>query len=471
MAERPYLYYDLTVSLCNECMRRVDAKVIIEDDRVYLRKYCPQHKWQKVLISTDADYYKRCRDFNKPTQMPLRYNTPVRWGCPYDCGLCADHEQHSCLALIDITDHCNLRCPICYSDSGPHRPVHKSLEQIESMLDTLVANEGTPDVVQISGGEPTIHPDFWAILDAARARPIKHLMINTNGVRIAEEPSFAERLAEYRTGFEVYLQFDSFAEGALRELRGKDLRSVRQRAIERLNDHRISTTLVVTVKNGVNDEEIGPIIDFAVKQPCIRGVTFQPVQSAGRYENFDPALHRLTLSDVRRKIYEQTTLFSADDLIPVPCHADGLCMGYAIKLENETIPLTRWVDPQTLLTGSGNDILFERKPDLHQKIGELFSASCSPDASAQKLGQLLCCLPQVPTHSTLTYENVFRVLIIQFLDVHNFDVRSVKKSCIHFVQPDGKIIPFDTYNLFYRDGKIDQLRRDFGYEGALVEIE
>src|SRR5256885_15213468 len=155
--------------------------------------------------------------------MPLKFNTPIKYGCPYDCGLCPDHEQHSCLTLVEVTDRCNLTCPVCYSESSPHRPHHRSLEQVEFLLDRVVRNEGKPDVVQISGGEPTIHPDFFAILDAAKKKPIRHLMVNTNGIRIAKDFEFAKRLTSYAPDFEIYLQFDSFKPQALEHLRGKDL--------------------------------------------------------------------------------------------------------------------------------------------------------------------------------------------------------------------------------------------------------
>jgi uncharacterized radical SAM superfamily Fe-S cluster-containing enzyme len=279
-----------------------------------------------VLISTDAEYYKLSRETIKAGQMPLKFNTPIKYGCPYDCGLCPDHEQHSCLTLVEITDQCNLTCPVCYSESGPHRPTHRTLAHVEFMLDRIVENEGEPDVVQISGGEPTIHPEFFAILDAAKGRPIKHLMVNTNGIKIANDPAFAEKLAAYLPGFEIYLQFDSLRAGPLVELRGEDLRSVRERALARLNAHNISTTLVVTLKKGLNDGEIGEIIDFALQQRCVRGVTFQPIQSAGRLEHFDPATDRLTLGEVRQQILAQSKVFTPADVIPVPCHPDCLAM-------------------------------------------------------------------------------------------------------------------------------------------------
>lgn len=450
---RPYLYYDTVISICTECYRKIDGKILFQDGNVYLVKRCPVHGTEKVLVADDIDYYRRAREvFIKPPEMPNHFNTPVKYGCPYDCGLCPDHEQHSCLSIVEITDSCNLDCPICYASSGTHRDSFRGLAHVERLLDAVVRNEGEPDVVQISGGEPTIHPDFFAILDAARARPIRHLMVNTNGIRIATEDGFAERLQEYGRAFEIYLQFDSFERDALMSLRGADLRRVRERALEKLNRLNISTTLVVTLKKGVNDHEIGTILDFAVQQPAVRGVTFQPIQHAGRAEGFDPAVNRLTLTEVRRRILEQTSIFRPEDLIPVPCHPDALAMAYALKLGGKVTPLSGSIDPQILIEGGRNTIRMERDPAIRAGIFKLFATNHSPQSSARSLYELLCCLPKVIAPSSITYENVFRVLIVQFIDAHAFDVRSVKKSCIHIVHPDGRLIPFDTYNLFYRDG-------------------
>jgi 7,8-dihydro-6-hydroxymethylpterin dimethyltransferase len=233
---RPYIFYSTTTSICSQCYQRIEAKILIKNQNVYMEKWCPLHGTERVLMSDDADYYRRCREvFIKPPELPEQFNTPMKYGCPWDCGICPDHMQHGCLSIVEITDQCNLRCPICYAGSGPEHLQHKSMRDVEAMLDAIVANEGEPDVVQLSGGEPTLHPDFWAIIDAAKARPIKHLMINTNGIRIAQEPGFAERLAAYGAGIEVYLQFDSFNPDALKVLRGADLTRIRTQAMENLN--------------------------------------------------------------------------------------------------------------------------------------------------------------------------------------------------------------------------------------------
>jgi len=472
---RDYLFYDTVTSVCSSCLRRSDGKVIIRGDSVFMDKLCYScGNREEVLISDDADYYRRCREiYVKPSEMPEKWNTPLKYGCPYDCGLCPSHEQHSCLTLIEITDHCNLRCPICYASSGPERHQdYRTLEHVVQMLDAVVENEVEPDVIQISGGEPTLHPDFFEILDEAKSRPIRHLMVNTNGIRIANDPDFARKLAEYMPGFEIYLQFDSLESEPLMRLRGADLREVKRKALENLNEHNISTTLVATVSRGLNEDELGTLVDFALSQPCVRGITFQPIQEAGRSDDYDVSKERLTLTEVRRRIGEQSSAFEVEDLLPVPCHPDSLSMAYALKVGEEVVPITRYVDDETLLAGPRSTIQFEKDPAIHEAIFKLLSTGHSPQSASNSLAELLCCLPELIVPSQFTYDNVFRIIIMDFIDAHSFDLRSVKKTCVHIVSPDLRIIPFDTYNMFYR-GDLEKtvlgpIRRELALSGQAL---
>jgi uncharacterized radical SAM superfamily Fe-S cluster-containing enzyme len=454
---RPYIFWGQTQSLCETCLTLVPTKIQIVGDEVWYEKRCKHHGVQSTLVSTDAAYWRKCKDFIKPGDKPLAFQNRTEFGCPYDCGLCPDHEQHSCLALIEITDHCNLTCPVCFAESSPARTKFLPLATIETMLDALVASEGEPDLVQISGGEPTLHPDFFAILDAVRVRPIRHVMINTNGLRIARDPEFVARLADNRRGLEVYLQFDSLQRDALVNLRGADLRKIRQQALENLEAHGISTTLVVTVKRGVNDQEIGDIIHHALTWRCVRGVTLQPVQDAGRNENFNKDTDRVMLSEIRRRVVE-AGVFADDDMIPLPCNPESISIGYGLRKDDKVLPVTSLIPQQQLVDIMPNTISLEKQPALRDKFIDLFSLSSGPENTAHRVSEFLCCLPQFEAPANLGYESVFRVTIVQFLDRFNFCVGNVKRSCIHFVTPSGQIIPFDTYNLFYRDGSIDRIR-------------
>ena len=461
----PYLFLGQTTSLCETCLALVPAKIVSEGDRVYYQKRCREHGVMKTLIADDLAYWKSQRDWLKPGDRPMAVHSRTEHGCPFDCGLCPDHEQHSCLALLEINSACNLSCPVCFAESSVKRTEHRPLAEVEQMLDVIVAAEGEPDLVQLSGGEPTLHPQFFEILDAAKARPIRHLMVNTNGVRIATDPAFVDRLASYMPGFEVYLQFDSLRPAALKALRGADLVRIRMEALAALEARNISTTLVVTLKKGANDDEVAEIIHFALKWRCVRGVTFQPIQDAGRNEGFDPSTDRIVLTEVRRRIAE-AGVFALEDLIPLPCNPDQICIGYGLRRGESVAPVTAMLPREVYVAAVPNTVSVEAYPELREKVFELLSLSTAQGNAADKLAAVLCCLPEAAVPQDLSYADTFRVVISQFLDRWNFDLGTVKRSCVHFVEPDGRIIPFDTYNTFYRPGAegADVLRR--GRNGA-----
>ena len=503
---RPYEFYDTTSSVCTTCLHPVEAKIIFKSDekssRVYMDKWCPVHGHERVLMMDDADYYRACREvYVKHPEMPARFATPMQYGCPYDCGLCPDHMQHSCLTIVEITDVCNLDCPVCFADSGlsreqnlPHLPYkHKDLATVKAMLDTVVASEGEPDVVQLSGGEPTLHPDFFAILDYVQTLPIRHVMINTNGIRLAKEADFVARLAEYATrfagtdktqGLEIYLQFDSLDDAHIQVLRGAKLAGIHEQALANLEAHNLSTTLVATIKQGLNDHVMGDIIKHGLNYRCVRGVSFQPLSEAGRvdvngasakHDIKHNAKHRLTLSQMRRQIAEQSDVFTIDDIVPVPCNPDTLAMGYALKtFADETnapntsfdkpivTPLSRYLTPDDIMAGGSNTILFEQNANVQTNVKDqlikVLATNHSPESQANCLSELLCCLPKIDAPH-LGYDNVFRVMLVQFMDAQNLDIRALKKSCIHFAQPDGTMIPFESFNILYRDDRKQTLAK------------
>lgn len=489
---RPFDFHSSTSSICPECLETIDAKILLDHqgNRVFLEKWCPAHGVSRTEISDDISWYRAGREvWTKPPEVPVRFATERLHGCPWDCGLCPDHQQHSCLAVLEITDACNLRCKVCFAESGPERQTFRSMEEIERMLDGVVACEGELDVLQISGGEPTLHPRFFEILEAARKRPIKHLMVNTNGLVLAKDPTFAQRLSHLGAGFEVYLQFDSLRDEVLKELRGAALAEVHRKALENLDRHGVSTTLVMTVRKGLNDHEVGEVIRHAVGWSCVRGVTLQPVQEAGRVEDGRVG-ERLHISSLRRAIGEQSGVFTAEDVLPVPCNPDALAMAYGIRSGTKIAPVSRHITPELLTEGGRNTIVFERDDDLRGKVLDLLSTGIGPTAQALKLSKLFakfnhhfdphckwrrrfglskapkppaglddlsCCIPKVK-EGELDYRNVFRVLIVAFMDMESLDLRALKKSCIHIVQPDGKLIPFESHNLFYRGDRIERTR-------------
>lgn len=422
--------------------------MVEREGKVFLRKTCPEHGFFESLQCSDAAWHRLQQEYQRPGTLPQRFQTETDLGCPQDCGLCPDHEQHTCLALIDLTDACNMRCPACFanSDEGVFLP----LPTVERMLDALVASEGTADIVQFSGGEPTLHPQLFEIIDLARTKRIRHVMINTNGIRIARDEAFVERLAQYREDFEVYLQFDGFRQGTFLTLRGQDMTEVRRKALENLAKHDVPTTLVAVLEQGVNVDEAGAIVRHALKFRNVRGVTFQPQTHTGRWTGFDP-VDRVTVPDVLKALAQQAPEhFRMEDFLPLPCHPECIAMTYALRHGEEVLPLPRVLDVKKLLGLAPNTIAFESAPEVRGALKELWSASAAMQ-SLRTLKNLRCCLPLIGKDaSELGYENVFRIVVIAFMDAWNFDVRSAKKCCVHHVIPDGRIMPFCSYNTIHR---------------------
>ena len=217
------------------------------------------------------------------------------------------------------------------------------------MLDTLVESEGHADLLQISGGEPTLHPQIIDILKMAKDRPIRHLMLVTNGRRIAEDQDFVKSLKQFSPGFEIYLQFDSLDNNTLKTLRGEELLEVRNRALRNLELVDISTTLVCTVQKGVNDSEADAIIKKALSYRMVRGVAFQPVQFAGRNDQFDINANRILLSEIRAKIAQGSNAFGEEDLIPLPCHPEAISIEYALREGANITPITSIIPIEEIL--------------------------------------------------------------------------------------------------------------------------
>jgi uncharacterized radical SAM superfamily Fe-S cluster-containing enzyme len=462
---RDHIFHGMTRSLCPECAQVIDAQVLIRDDAVYLRKRCPEHGWHEALVSSDAHWHVESVKYNKAGAIPNDYATTTDLGCPFDCGLCPEHQQHTCLALIEITTRCNLSCPTCFADSGPasgaaSRGYDLTVAQIEDMLDRLLEMEGQPEILQISGGEPTLHPQLLDILEAARARGILYIMLNTNGLRLAQDPGFARELAQHRPF--IYLQFDGLTASAYQTLRGRDLRFAKQQALDNLAEAGLYAVLVATIVQDVNDGEIGDILRYGLEHPAVLGVSYQPATYAGRCLEHQDPLRRTTLPDVLYALEAQTDgLFQVSDFRPVPCpHPTCSACTYAYVDGEQVVPIPRIVDVDDYLDFVTNRTFVDLSLELQPVLEALWSMSAvmGADATVDNLTCVACGL-DVPlaASSELTRENFFMIQVHGFMDEHTFDVSRLMKCCVHQLLPDGRAIPFCAYNtLGYRE----QVRRE-----------
>jgi uncharacterized radical SAM superfamily Fe-S cluster-containing enzyme len=454
-----YVFYELTRSICPECRRSIDAHILLRDNKVYMRKRCPEHGLFEGLVYGDAMAYTANARFNKPGTIPLQFATEIMHGCPHDCGLCPDHQQHTCLGIIEVNSACNMDCPLCFAEAGPG--FNLTLEEVENILDHLVASEGRPEVVQFSGGEPTIHPQIIDMIKAAKKRNIRHVMINTNGKRIADDDTFVEEMRALRPS--IYFQFDGFEKETYRILRGEpDILPQKLRALDRLHDIGAGVVLVAAIDRFVNLHEVGHIISFAIQHPAIRGVNLQPAFQSGRHGEHDP-MQRLTIPDVLKALEEQTTgMFATTDFVPVPCCFPNCnSVTYAIIDGDNVLPLPRMLNVEDYLDYITNRVVPDLTEDIKAALEGLWSSSVVPgsDTFTQQFA-LSCaaCGLSGDTDLTAFANNIFMIMLQDFMDPWTFNQKNLMKCCKEILLPDGKQIPFCAYNnVGYREQARTQL--------------
>lgn len=450
---RDYVFHQATRSFCSTCHQLCDAKVIVKNGSAYLLKHCPEHGEELEVFEEDASYLLEKQRYEKPGNR-LKPDTAIGRGCPFDCGLCPDHEQHTCIGLIEITQSCDLGCPVCYADAGVGE--HLPIERIEAMMDFYKAREGgRPEILQVSGGEPTSHPAIDEILRLAKKKKFRYVMLNTNGLRIAQDEDFVRRLKSLTPGFEVYLQFDGLKESAYQKLRGRRLLDVKMQAIRNLQAAGVPVTLVATIVRGVNDDQIGEIVRFGLAQDYIRGINFQPVAYFGRgtRENLE---NRVTLSGIRREIERQTDgMFTKEDIVPLPCDVDRVAVTYAVKKDDVFVPITAKIRVDNYLELIDNTMDFRAEDLVRNAITKSIAKGVGCDC-LRLMDEITAILPRDYVRWTpkqrvdFIDKNTFRITISSFIDAYNFDATSIKRECVHVITPDLKRIPFSTYNMLHR---------------------
>lgn len=461
------IFHSFSKGLCPQCKRPVDGVRIIRDGKVYLRKQCTTHGRSEALISGDADWFLKSLTYIKEGSIPLQHSTKVDKGCPDDCGLCPDHEQHSCLPIIEITNHCNLECPICIVQNRHNYDMSK--EEFGNILDGLVAKEGELETINLSGGEPTMHPQFFELLDMARAKKeIARVSISTNGLRCATDYAFCEELAKRKVY--VSLQLDALSNPALRVLRGAgDQRAAREKALANLEKAGVRTTIVSTVAKGVNDDQIGECIKLLYEKDFILSLTFQPAAFTGyggaHFAPHDP-MNIVTIPDIVNGAVAQTDgMLTKSDFLPLPCsHPSCFGLTYVLKTEEGFIPFPRFLELERYLEILANRGTIRPNEDLEtaikSSIDEMWtSAGQVPDSAKIMKALRRAIFLMYPEDRALALEErlhigeslVKTIFIHAFMDVHTFEVDRIKKCCTHYALPDGRLMPGCAYNNLYRD--------------------
>lgn len=382
-------------ALCNECSAEVQCEVVEDQDAIYLRKTCPTHGTHQILLSADPAYWHTCCDVRARNASAIQRSSPH-------------------MIILEAIDECDLSCPMCIAastvGSGNARPRVELIERVAR----LTSKVGKLQLIMVSGGEPTLHPEIVEILSDL-CQYADQVMLITNGVRIATDQSFVASLSKLGAQFQAYLQFDSMSPDVLQSLRGKDYTNIRREALANLEMYNVATTLVCVVKRGQNEREIGEIVKTASRFRNILGVTFQPIRSSGRHADFNYEEHSITLSEIRRQLLNDIGC-SEMDIVPHPLNPERIAIGYFTTESWPLHPITSAVFNETNLA------------DKSKKLSLYLDAS--------EIREFFGLRPTL------------RVTIISFLDRFDYSRQFSRQGGIVFLTDNEEIIPLDQRFLF-----------------------
>jgi len=446
----------VTRALCNACGAAVDAKIVAREGRVLLSKWCAQHGKTEALVSSDVDWYRRSLAYVKPATEPRLRRSGTHTACPSECGLCVVHEQHTCVPILEITGRCDLNCPVCLVDRDAQPQI--SLAEAQRMLDGLIACEGNVNMLTLSGGEPTAHPDFLAIVDVARRPEIGIVSVSTNGVRLAHDDALLEALCE--RDVVISLQLDGFLPATYTKLRGRaDLGDLKRRLIDRVGELGGRLSLTMTLARGVNEHELQSVLDELLNNDRVVSMMIQPVAytpAASKRFAGDP-LDAITIPEVVERVAAASRgQIEPADITPLPCsHPACFALTYLLRLEDgRVLPLPRIIEQDCYLDIIKNQALMGTDTDTLVRVKDslytLWSSSGmvpNRDAVMRTVKSLLVDLNALGRKAShrdvldLGVKHIKSIFIHHFMDRATFDFSRAVKCCNHYPQTDGRLLP------------------------------
>jgi uncharacterized radical SAM superfamily Fe-S cluster-containing enzyme len=441
-----------TQGLCNICGVQVEAKLIARSERVVLVKWCPEHGLSEGLVSSNRAWTTRAAGYLKPGTEPRRRATGEYRGCPTSCGLCPEHQQHTCVPLLEITPTCDMNCPICLVSKRVRPPL--ALGEVDSILDTLVACEGKLNMLTLTGGEPTQHPQFLEIVDRCHRPEIGIVSVSTNGLWIEENEDLVRALRD--RGAVISLQFDGFDSQACQRLRGQpNLGERKRRAIDRVLALGGRLSLTFTLAKDTNEHELPAVLKLLFEEEQILSLMVQPLAIMGPRPASD--LDRLTVPDAVSLLAQSSGgVLQESDFSPLPCsHPYCFALTYLLKLSSGgLVTLPSILDAETYLNLIKNQALVGTDRENLQDLRDALYRLWSSDGMMPQREGLLATMrklildlgrPGGPMSHREVLElgtrNVKSVFIHHFMDRSNFDLGRVVKCCNHYPQTDGRLLP------------------------------
>ncbi|MGE5679738.1 MAG: radical SAM protein [Bacillota bacterium] len=466
--DREYIYYDLTQSMCRTCRKIVDAQILIRDSRVYMRSICPEHGASEALIAADSEWYMKIINSKQETDRPANYSKEISKGCPFDCGLCSWHEKACNLPVFSITNACNLKCPICFTYNREDKKYFIGEDDFRSIIEWIIESEKEIDLINITGGEPTLHPRLFKLLEIARRKEIGRITLNSNGIKLAEDEDFVRELAGY--GVYIILSFNTFDREITKKLHGSDILDYKIKALNNLEKYNIPVTLLNVSVKDLNDKEIGSFVKLMLEKDFIRSLTIQNMTYTGFgggnfYNGGDSERKHLTLDEVIKNIsaaYPEH--ISKNDFVPLPgSHPLCYSVNYLFNMEGQILPLRRLFSEEEYAAILGKKYLIHPDDNFHlmlmNKINEIWSNGSDiweRDKKLKVLKDFISILYPIGRNlnaferQRIAEKHIKTIYIHSHMDEDTFDISRISRCGDLVPDVNKRFIPACSYNLFYR---------------------
>lgn len=482
----PYTYHGLTVSICPTCTKSVPATIQERDGKMYMAKTCPEHGRFKTIIASDAEWYKQALQHRVPGMMPRQHQTVTQHGCPQDCGVCPEHEQVNALPVIEITDLCNLECPVCYADNKGKYMMTR--EEMARCLDTLEASGSPVDAIVMVGGEPTAHPRMIELIEQCYERSfVSRVVVATNGILIGTRKDLARRMAD--VGAYVLFQLDSLDPSKNKLMRGDEMIQRRDDALGMLKMHEIDTTLMAVAVKGLNDDEMGALTKFALDSDFLSGIDIATIAytgAGGSQVGFDP-MNRMTGTDILDDVVAQTGFLDKSDFVPM-LHPHPQCgaVSYVLCLDDGSyVPLIRLGERETYRQAMMKSFIVvpddEHEDYMTHVLDYVWSHQDEYENGEVILRTLKKAADEIfPCDVALTERERARrvekyiknIYLHNYMDAHSLDAGALRQCSCMQVLPDGRMIPDCSYRTIHRatDPRFNERMIGHGNDGLRHQL-
>ena len=459
----PQVKLKTTTSLCSRCKQGVPAELLETDGKIVMRKRCPQHGEEHVLISSDAAWYHETLSYPAALKAPAIVKKAVDAGCPFDCGACGAHQQSVYLPVIPITSACNLDCPICYTINKNEDPYHMSLDEFGRILDVMRTGDPDMKIINITSGEPTLHPQLPALIKMCHDAGIHRITVSTHGLTFINNEHLLEELAALNT--RMVLSFDSFDDDINDRMIGARALKAKLKILDQFEKYNIDTTLIPVIAKGVNDSELGQLVELLLTRQCIRSLEIHTMTFTGQGGTGFDLDSRITTADVLKSIEKHTQgRIRVSDFVPSPC-AHPLCYQTCYLLETETsghIPFARFIGKDKIRHMMTDNLYIEfgRKMEsvFQDVINELWAGDLPSELTDSVLKAIKTNIRRLFPDYRISYAEQQRIsersaktiYVHAHMDEHNFDTDRIRQCCVGVPAPDGGNIPTCAYNILYR---------------------